>query len=64
MNLKFTISQVLFVAASTIVATVLIKGAYDMYIKNEKVDLKNRPIVKYGMPFIAFVLLISYLFGS
>jgi len=58
------IYEFLFVVFAVGLSVVLVKGAYDIYIGGSKAYLRDKTLVKCGMPLIAIVLLICYLFGS
>lgn len=56
--------ELLFLVFAVGLSVILVKGVYDIYIGGSKARLRGKPLVKYGMPLIATVLLLGYLFGS
>lgn len=56
--------ELLFLVFVVGLSVILVKGVYDIYIGGSKAHLRDKPLVKYGMPLIAIVLLLGYLFGS
>lgn len=39
----------------------VLKGAYEIYWTKEKATLKEKPIVKYGLSLLFFLLILPYL---
>lgn len=51
----------LYVISMSVIIVIVLKGIYEIYWTDEKATLKQKPIIKYGLPILVFLVILPYL---